>query len=118
MVGGLPEIKVSGKTPLLCSLFKILLAYGWLTMLCYSEDCKVTHLYIHKKMDTRMPETALNLKLTHHCKSRRLQYNFLKPRQRIKSRDITWPTNVHVIKAMVFPVVTYECESWTIKKAF
>ena len=35
----------------------------------------------------------------------------------LKSRDITLPTNVHVIKAMVFPVVMYGCESWTIKKA-
>ena len=39
------------------------------------------------------------------------------PRQHIKSRDITLPTNVHLIKAMVFPVVMCECESWTIKKA-
>ena len=35
----------------------------------------------------------------------------------LKSRDITLPTKVHIIKAMVFPVVMYECESWTIKKA-
>ena len=35
----------------------------------------------------------------------------------IKSRDITLPTNVHLVKAMVFPVVLYGCESWTIKKA-
>ena len=34
-----------------------------------------------------------------------------------KSRDITLPTKVRLIKAMVFPVVKYECESWTIKKA-
>ena len=34
-----------------------------------------------------------------------------------KSRDITWLTKVHIIKAMVFPVVMYGCESWTIKKA-
>ena len=34
-----------------------------------------------------------------------------------KSRDITLPTKVHLIKAMVFPVVTYVCESWTVKKA-
>ena len=34
-----------------------------------------------------------------------------------KSRDITSPTNVHLVKAMVFPVVMYGCESWTIKKA-
>ena len=35
----------------------------------------------------------------------------------IKSRDITLSTEVHLVKAMVFPVVTYGCESWTIKKA-
>ena len=34
-----------------------------------------------------------------------------------KSRDITWPTKVCLVKAMVFPVVTYGCESWTVKKA-
>ena len=34
-----------------------------------------------------------------------------------KSRDITLPTKVHLVKAMIFPVVTYGCESWTIKKA-
>ena len=39
------------------------------------------------------------------------------PRQQIKTRDITLPTKVHLVKAMVFPVVTYGCESWTIKKA-
>ena len=35
----------------------------------------------------------------------------------LKSRDITLPTKVHVVKAMVFPVVMYKCEGWTIKKA-
>ena len=35
----------------------------------------------------------------------------------LKSRDITLPTKVHVVKAMVFPVVMYRCESWTVKKA-
>ena len=35
----------------------------------------------------------------------------------LKSRDITFPTKVHLFKAMVFPVVVYECESWTIEKA-
>ena len=35
----------------------------------------------------------------------------------LKSRDITLPTNIHTVKAMVFPVVMYRCESWTIKKA-
>ena len=35
----------------------------------------------------------------------------------LKSTDITLPTKVHIVKAMIFPVVMYECESWTIKKA-
>ena len=35
----------------------------------------------------------------------------------LNSRDITLPTNVHLVKAMVFPVVMYGCENWTIKKA-
>ena len=35
----------------------------------------------------------------------------------LKSRDITLPTKVHLVKAMVFPVVLYGCERWTIKKA-
>ena len=35
----------------------------------------------------------------------------------LKSRDITLPTKFHIVKAMVFPVVMYGCESWTVKKA-
>ena len=35
----------------------------------------------------------------------------------LKSRDITLPTNVHLVKALVFPVVMYGCESWIVKKA-
>ena len=35
----------------------------------------------------------------------------------LKSRDITLRTEIHIVKAMVFPIVTYGCESWTIKKA-
>ena len=35
----------------------------------------------------------------------------------LKSRDITLPTKVHLVQAMVFPVIMYECESWTVKKA-
>ena len=34
-----------------------------------------------------------------------------------KSRDITWPTKIHLVKGMVFPVVMYGYESWTVKKA-
>ena len=40
-----------------------------------------------------------------------------KPRQHIKNWDMTLPTNVYLVKAIVFPVVMYGCESWTIKKA-
>ena len=43
--------------------------------------------------------------------------NYDHPRQHIKSRDITLPTKVCLVKAMVFPVVMHGCESWTIKKA-
>ena len=39
------------------------------------------------------------------------------PDRIVKSRDITLPTKVHLVKAMVFPVVMYGCESWTVKKA-
>ena len=35
----------------------------------------------------------------------------------LKSRDVTWPSKVRLVKAMVFPVVMYGCESWTVKKA-
>ena len=35
----------------------------------------------------------------------------------LKTRDITLPTKIHLVKAMVFPVVMYACESWTVKKA-
>ena len=45
------------------------------------------------------------------------QESYDKPRQCIKSKDITLPTKVRIVKAVVFPVVKYGCESWTIKKA-
>ena len=41
----------------------------------------------------------------------------VKIKNKIKSRDITSPTKVHLVKAMVFQVVMYGCESWTVKKA-
>ena len=43
--------------------------------------------------------------------------NYDTSRQHIKSRDVTLPTKFHTVKAMVFPVVMYVCESWIIKKA-
>ena len=45
-----------------------------------------------------------------HIKKQRQKKNF-------KTRDITLPTKVHLVKAMVFPVVMYGCETWTINKA-
>ena len=41
----------------------------------------------------------------------------INPDSVLKSRDITLLTKVHIVKAMVFPVVTYSCESWIVKKA-
>ena len=41
----------------------------------------------------------------------------INPDSILKSRDITLSTKVHLVKAMVFPVVRYECKSWTVKKA-
>ena len=35
----------------------------------------------------------------------------------LKSRDITWPTRMHIVKTLIFPVVLYGCESWTTKRA-
>ena len=46
-----------------------------------------------------------------------LKKNYDKPRQHVKSRDITLPTKVCIVKSMAFPVVMYGCEIWTIKKA-
>ena len=43
--------------------------------------------------------------------------NYDQPRQYIKKRDITLPAKVLIVKAMVFPVVMYGCENWTMKKA-
>ena len=42
---------------------------------------------------------------------------YVKPKQHIKNRVLTLPTKVHLVKAMVFPVVMYGCKSWTKKKA-
>ena len=63
--------------------------------------------------------------LQNHCRLWLQPWNCLLLRRKavrnldnvLKSRDITLPTKVCIVKAMVFPVVTYECENWTIKKA-
>ena len=56
---------------------------------------------------------------SHEIKRRLLlgRKDMTNPDNIFKSRDITLPTNVHLVKAMLFPVVMYGCESWTVKKA-
>ena len=46
-----------------------------------------------------------------------MKESYDQPRYILKSRDMTLPTKVHLVKDMVFPVVMYGCESWTVKKA-
>ena len=78
-----------------------------------------------EKMDTVADFIFLGSKITAHgdC-SHKIKRHFLLRRKAmtnldsiLKSRDITLPTKVCLVKAMVFPVVIYGCESWTIKKA-
>ena len=66
-----------------------------------------------------LPSDALSQHLPHEIKrclllGRKVMTNLVSI---FKSRDITLPTKVHLVKAMVFPVVMCECESWTVKKA-
>ena len=61
------------------------------------------------------PNQGLNPGLP-HCRQTLYQPSH-NPSSILKSRDITLPTKVHLVKAMVFPVVMYGCKSWTIKKA-
>ena len=59
-----------------------------------------------------MVTVAVNLKLLAPWKE-----SYDKPKQQLKNRDITLQTNVHIVKDMVFPVVMYRCDRWTITKA-
>ena len=59
---------------------------------------------------------AMKLKDADSLEEKHMQPN-MQPRSILKSRDITLSTKVHLVKAMVFPVGMYGCESWTIKKA-
>ena len=61
-----------------------------------------------------MVTAAMKLKDAHSLEERKVMANL---HSIFKSRDITLPTEVHLVKAMVFPVVMYGCESWTVKKA-
>ena len=77
------------------------------------------------KVETATDFIFLNLKITvdSGC-SHEIKRRLLLGRKAItnlgtglKSRDVTLPTKVHIVKAMVFPTVEYSCENWTIKKA-
>ena len=76
-----------------------------------------------KKMETVASFIFLGSKITADDCSHEIQRRLLLGREAmtsldsiLKSRDITMPTKVHLVKAIVFPVVMYGCESWTIKK--
>ena len=71
----------------------------------------VTDFIFWAPKSLQMVIAAMKLKDTPWKKS------YDQPRQHIKSRVITFPTKVHLVKAMVFPVIMYGYESWTIKKA-
>ena len=62
----------------------------------------------------QMVIAAIKLKGKHLLLGRKVMTNL---ESMLKNRDITWPTKVRLVKAIVFPVVMYGCESWTVKKA-
>ena len=69
-------------------------------------------LFLWAPKSVKMMTSALKLKALAPWKK-----SYYQSRQLIQIRDITLPTKVHLVNAMVFPVVMYICESWTIKKA-
>ena len=85
----------------------------------------ITSQQIDKTMETVTDFIFLGSKITvdgdcsHEIKRRLLlgRKAMTNPDSILKSRDIVWLTKSYIVKAMVFPVVMYACESWTIKKA-
>ena len=86
---------------------------------------KNTGVGCHALLQGIFPTQGLNLGLL-NCRENLYQLSYKgspwkksydQPRQHIKKQDITLPTNVSLAKAMVFPVVMYGCESWTMEKA-
>ena len=73
-------------------------------------QCQTLFFWAPKSLRT----VTVAMKLRHLLLGRKVRTNL---DSILKSRDITLPTKVHLVKAMVFPVVIYGCESWTIKKA-
>ena len=81
----------------------------------------MSHHFMHINGETVEPVADfifLGSKITADSKCLLLGRKFMTKLDSIlESRDITWPTKVHLVKAMVFPMVVYGCESWTVKKA-
>ena len=77
------------------------------------ETMETETLFSGSPKSLQMVTAAMKLKVTYSL-GRKVMTNL---DSMLKSRDITLSTKVHLIKAMVFPVVMYGCESWTIKKA-
>ena len=96
-----------------------------LKMLAWNSDCGIwSHHFMANKKGKSADFIFLGSKITADCDcSHEIKRCFLLGRkaitnlERVLRRDITLPTKVHIVKAMVFPVVMYGCESWTIKKA-
>ena len=76
------------------------------------KQCQTLFFWAPKSL--QMVTAAMELKDAYSC-SHEIKRHLLLD-SLLKNRDITLPTKVHLIKAMVFPVVMYGCESWTVKK--
>ena len=76
------------------------------------KQCQTLFIYFLAPKSLQMVIAAM--KLEDACC---LEESYDQPRQHIKKQGITLPTKVHLVKAMVFPVVMYECYNWTIRKA-
>ena len=77
----------------------------------WGNNGKSDGLFLWAPKSLQMVTAALKLKDAYSLKTMTNLDSIL------KSRDITWPTKVHLVKAIVFPVAMYICMSWTIKKA-
>ena len=74
------------------------------------KQCQALFFWSPKSL--QMVIAAMKLKDASSCRK-----SYDQPRQYIKNWGITLPTKVRIVKAMIFPVVMYECENWTVKKA-
>ena len=84
----------------------------------HHQLAEFTQTRVHRVSDA-IPQITADGDCSHEIKRRLLlgRKVMTNPDSIFKSRDVTLPTKVHLVKAMVFPVVMYGCESWTVKKA-